>query len=207
MALLAVPAAVCAAPSRLPPRDYCTHDRSFVAFRVALRSAIARRDAAFILRTATEDIRYSYGDSGSREGFARAWGLDHPATSRLWGEMAEALRLGCTPDEGPNFVIPAMAQVGDEDTDTDYATLMVAVQPGAALRAGPSDSSRLIARLRWDVITLEDRNSRATWARARLADGRRGFIRRALFRGFSDYSAVFARQDGRWRMISFVGGD
>src|SRR5437868_841885 len=90
--LLAVSAAASGVPPRMPPRDYCTHDRSFVAFRAALRTAVARRDAAFILRTATEDIRYSYGDGGSREGFARAWGLDHPASSGLWVELAEALR-------------------------------------------------------------------------------------------------------------------
>ena len=205
--LLAVSGAASGVPPRMPPRDYCTHDRSFVAFRAALRTAVARRDAAFILRTATEDIRYSYGDDGSREGFARAWGLDRPATSRLWAEMAEALRLGCTPDEGPEFIIPAMAQVGDEDTDTDYSLLLVAVRPGAALRAGPSDRSRLIAALRWDVVTIEDRNGEGAWVRVALRDGRRGYVRRALFRSFGGYSAAFQKREGRWRMISFIGGD
>jgi hypothetical protein len=114
------------------------------------------------------------------------------------------MRLGCTPDEGPDFVIPAMAQVGDED-DRDDSMMMVAVRPGAALRARPSDSSRIIARLRWDVVTLRDGGTRDAWLRATLDDGRRGYIRRDLFRRFDDYSAVFAQQDGRWRMISFSG--
>jgi hypothetical protein len=207
--LLAMAASAFAVPPRMPPRDYCTHDRSFVAFRAALRAAVARRDAAFILRIAGDDIRYSYGDDDppGPAGFAQAWELDHPATSPLWRELEAALRLGCTPNEGPEFVIPAMNQVGDEDMDTDYGTLMVAVRPGAALRTGPSDSSRRIARLRWDVVTLEDRNSRAPWVRARLANGRRGYVRRSLLRGFNDYCAVFAKQDGRWRMISFMGLD
>jgi hypothetical protein len=202
--LLTLPAAAGAIPPRLPPADYCRHDRSFVAFRNGLRTAIARRDAAFILRTATENIRYSNADDGSREGFARFWGLDHPATSRFWGVMAEAMRLGCTPDEGADFIIPAMAQVGDED-DRDDSMMMVAVRPGAALRARPSDSSPVIARLRWDVVTLRDRGARGVWLRATLDDGRRGYIRRNLFRRFDDYSAVFAQREGRWRMISFSG--
>lgn len=182
-------------------------DASFAAFRNALTRAVARRDAAFILRIATDDIRYSYGDSGGRDGFAEYWGLARPATSRLWGELGEALRLGCTFDEGLNVVMPSMNQVGDEDMDTDYQALLVAVRPGAALRAGPSDRSRILARLRWNVVTLEDRDSHRPWERVRLADGRRGYIRRSLFRGFSETSAYFVKQDGRWRMAAFIAGD
>ncbi|MBV9883866.1 MAG: hypothetical protein JO276_12735, partial [Sphingomonadaceae bacterium] len=148
--LLALSGAAVAVPPRLPPHDYCTRDRSFVAFRRALNEAVARRDAAFILRMADDDIRYSYGDSSGREGFARFWHLDRPATSGLWRELREALGLGCVPDEGGDFVMPGMNQVGDEDMDTDYTLLLVAVRPGAALRRGPSESSPIIARLRWD---------------------------------------------------------
>jgi hypothetical protein len=38
-------------------------------------------------------------------------------------------------------------------------------------------------------------------------DGRSGYIRQALFRGFDDYRAVFERRHGRWRMTAFVAGD
>jgi hypothetical protein len=50
--LLALPAAAAAVPPRIPPADNCARDRSFLAFRNALHGAIARRDAAFILRAA-----------------------------------------------------------------------------------------------------------------------------------------------------------
>jgi hypothetical protein len=62
--------------------------------------------------------------------------------------MAEALRLGCTPDEGPDFVIPAMAQVGDEDTDTDYATLMdaAAISAGRFSAASPTIAPSSLGR-------------------------------------------------------------
>ena len=207
--LLGMPFAVTPAdalPPRLPPTDHCVQDRSFVAFRTALRAAIARHDAAFILRIAADDIEYSFGDAPGRAGFARAWRLAHPATSPLWRELGAALRLGCARDEGGEFWAPSMSLIGDEDMDEDYTTLMVAVAPGAALRAGPSEASRAIAPLRWDVVRTEgDRDG--SWLRAALADGRRGYIRRALFRSFGDYRATFAKQDGSWRMTAFVAGD
>jgi hypothetical protein len=207
MSLLAMPAVASAVPRRAPPTDYCAQDHSFVVFRNALNRAIARRDAAFILSIAAENIQYSFGDTPGRAGFARAWGLAHPATSPLWRELGAALRLGCARDEGGDFWAPSMSLVGDEDMDTDYSTLMVAVAPGAALRAGPSEASPLIARLSWDVVTLEGDERQASWLRAALADGRRGYIRRALFRGFDESRAVFTKRHGRWRMAAFVAGD
>jgi hypothetical protein len=206
-ALLAVSAAASALPPRMPPVDYCARDRSFVAFRNALNRAIARRDAAFILSIAADDIEYSFGDSPGRTGFAGVWGLARPATSRLWRELGAALRLGCTPDDGEAFWAPSMSMTGNEDLGEDFTLLMVAVAPGATLRAGPSEASRLVARLRWDVVRLDERDTAGSWIPATLLDGRRGYIRPALFRGFGDYRAVFEKRRGRWRMTAFVAGD
>lgn len=206
-ALLATSAAASALPPRIPPVDYCARDRSFVVFRNALNRAIARRDAAFILSIAADDIEYSFGDSPGKAGFASAWGLARPATSRLWRELRAALRLGCTPDDGEAFWSPSMSMVGNENMGEDYTLLMVAVAPGATLRAGPSEASRLIARLRWHVVRLDERDTAGSWIPATLLDGRRGYIRPALFRGFGDYRAVFEKRHGRWRMTTFVAGD
>jgi hypothetical protein len=206
-ALASVSAAAAALPPRMPPVDHCARDRSFVAFRNALNRAIARRDAAFILSIAADDIEFSFGDTPGKAGFASAWGLARPATSRLWRELGAALRLGCTPDDGEAFWAPSMSMTGNEDFGEDYTLLMVAVAPGATLRAGPSDSSRLVARLRWDVVHLGARDPHGNWVAATLTDGRRGYIRPALFRSFGDYRAVFEKRHGRWRMTAFVAGD
>jgi hypothetical protein len=206
--LLAMLAPASALPSRMPPTDHCARDRGFVVFRNALRAAVARHDAAFVLSVAADNIEYSFGgDPPGRAGFARAWGLAHPATSPLWRELGAALRLGCAHDEAGELWVPSMSLIGDEDMSEDYTRLMVAVGPGAALRAGSFDTSPLVAPLHWDVVTLEGDERRATWLRATLADGRRGYIRRALFRGFDESRAVFAKRHGRWRMTAFVAGD
>lgn len=204
--LLLISAGAAALPPRMPPTDQCARDRSFVAFRAALNAAIARRDAAFILAVAADDIEYSFGDSPGKAGFARAWGLAHPAASRLWRELGAALRLGCARD-GNGFWAPSMSVIGDEDLGEDEGLLMVAVAPDAALRAAPSETSRLVARLRWDVVRLDAPDAHGRWIAATLADGRRGYIRPAFFRGFGDYRAVFEKRRGRWRMTAFVAGD
>lgn len=204
---LVAPAAAAALPPRVPPTDSCARDRSFVAFRNALLAAIARRDAAFILAAATDDIQYSFGDNPGRAGFARAWGLSRPATSALWRELGAALRLGCARDEAGEFWAPSMSLVGDEDLGEDFYASAVAVGPGAALHAGPSDTSRAIAPLRWHVVTAQHDDGESAWVRVRLTDGREGYVRRALIRGFGDYRAVFAKRGGRWRMTAFVAGD
>src|SRR5258706_126988 len=80
---------------RLPPVDRCAPDPSFVAFRSQLRAAVARRDGVWLLSIAAPDIEYSFGDTPGRAGFARVWGLNRPATSRIWRELGEVLRLGC----------------------------------------------------------------------------------------------------------------
>jgi hypothetical protein len=204
--LLAMSAAATALPPRMPPTDQCARDRGFVAFRSALDAAIARRDAAFILSVAADDIEYSFGDSPGRAGFARAWGLARPATSRLWGVLRAALRLGCARGEANEYWVPSMSLIGG-DSDEDYIGAMVAVGPGASLRAGPSDASPLVAPLRWDVVATERDEGRGDWLRATLRDGRTGYVRRDLLRAFDDYRAVFARRHGRWRMTAFVAGD
>lgn len=204
---LAAPAAASALPPRMPPTDSCAQDRSFVAFRTALMAAIARKDAAFILAAATDDIQFSFGDDPGRAGFARAWRLNRPATSALWRELGAALRLGCARDEAGEFWAPSMSLVGDEDLGEDFYAAAVAVGPGAALHAGPSDASLTIAPLRWTVLTVQPDGEHGLWAYVTLADGRQGYVRRALIRSFGDYRAVFAKRHGRWRLTAFVAGD
>ena len=207
--LFAVPVAAQAFPSRLPPTDSCGSDRSFAAFRNQLRSAVARRDARALLRLTSDDVANLVvnGELG-RDAFSRAWGLDHPATSRLWHELEVVLRLGCGTDNHGLLWAPALRGTGEEDTaEFGEFTPMVAVGPAAILRAGPSPSSRAISRLRWDVVGPLADDGRSAWLHVRLANGRRGFVRRDQLRSVGDYSALFQWRNGRWWMIAFTNDD
>jgi hypothetical protein len=192
---------------RLPPVDRCASDPSFVLFRTRLLSAIDRHNAAFILSIAAGDIEFSFGDTPGRAGFAASWGLDHPSTSRLWRELGAALRLGCARGREGDLWAPSMSMSSAGGEDEDFAARVVAVAPGAALRAAPSDASRAVAPLEWDVLTPVSDDGDSAWLMATLADGRSGYVRRAQVRSPADFRAVFEKRGGRWLMTAFVAGD
>jgi hypothetical protein len=207
-ALLACSAAAIGQNRRVPPVDRCATSPSFVAFRTRLRAAVARRDGAWLLSIVAPDIQYSFGDSPGRAGFARAWGLDRPASSRIWREIGEVLRLGCDRAEGGEYWAPSLSLAQGEMDEGEGPATLLAVGPDAVLHAAPSDSSPVVARLEWDILTPRDGDDGgSTWIPVALGDGTRGYIRRSLVRSQGDYRAVFARRHGRWLMTAFVAGD
>lgn len=207
-ALLAFPAAAGAQDHRVPPVDQCATNPSFVAFRTQLRAAIARRDGAWLLSIAAPNIEYSFGDSPGRAGFARAWGLSRPATSQIWRELGEVLRLGCARGPDGEFWAPSLSLAETDMDEGEGPPTMLAVGPNAVLHAAASDSSPVVARLDWHVLTSRGGDDgESPWIEVALGDGRRGFVRRALVRSQGDYRAVFGRIGGRWRMTAFIAGD
>jgi hypothetical protein len=170
--------------------------------------AIDRHSVAFILRIASDDIEYSFGDTPGRAGFAALWELDAPATSRLWRELGTALRLGCARDREGALWAPSMSMPAADDENGDSVATVVAIVRGAALRAAPADASHAVATLDWDVLTLRpDDDGESAWLAATLADGRHGYVRRNAVRSRADFRAVFEKRGGRWRMTAFVAGD
>ncbi len=192
------------AVDRRPPIDRCASDPSFAAFREALLGAVGRRDRDFLLSIVAENIEFSFGGDSGRAEFARAWALDRPETSPLWHELGEALRLGCA-RAGDLFWAPSLVeQLNDQD---DPFSAVIAVRPGAVLRAAPNARSDAVATLEWDVLTLDSDDGADEWLPVRLGDGRRGYVRREEVRSAVDYRAAFQKADGRWRMIVFIAGD
>jgi len=207
-ALLAGSTAAGAQQRRVPPVDRCASDPSLAAFRARLRVAVARRDGAWLLSIAAPDIEYSFGDTPGRAGFARAWGLSRPAGSRIWGELGAVLRLGCDRAEDGEYWIPSLSLAHDGMDEGEGPPTLLAVGPNAMLHVAPSDSSPVVARLEWDILTPRDGDDgRGAWISVALGDGQRGYVRRSLVRSQSDYRAVFARRHGRWWMTAFVAGD
>ena len=173
-----------------------------------MRAAIARRDGAWLLSIAAPDIEYSFGDSPGKAGFARVWGLARPATSRIWHELGEALRLGCDRAPDGELWAPSLSLARDDMDEGEGPPTLLAVGPNALLHAAPSDSSPVVRRLDWDVLTPRgEDDGESMWIEVALGEGQRGYVRRALVRSQSDYRAVFGRVRGRWRMTAFVAGD
>jgi hypothetical protein len=196
-------AAACQA-QRLPPIDSCARDPGFVAFRTRMNAAIARHDAVFIRSILSADAFSDAGIDTGRAGFIRYWDLDHPARSRLWGELAAALRLGCARDRTGLAWVPSLSLDEDAPDDATHDGFALAL-PGAVVRSAPSDRGRFVTALRWDVISLAlDDPGHGPWAHVAFGANREGYVRRDRIRLFTANHAIFQKVRGRWQLAGFV---
>jgi hypothetical protein len=189
-------------------RDTCRADRSWVAYRNQFNAAVARRNAPALLRLVASDLTFNGQGSGGtgRAAFARQWGLARPATSPLWGRLAEMMSLGCGRDrQQPLHWVPSIFLDPDAPDDATYGPGAVVIAAGAALRARPTDSSRLVARLSWERILLpEHDDGRGDWVSATRDNDRQGYIRRSQVHSLTGPYALFQKRCGRWS-LAYLG--
>jgi hypothetical protein len=189
---------------QMPPVDECAADAEFAAFRAELLDAIERQDTQALLALIDEEVLASFGSDTGHADFVRLWKLDAPGESEVWHELSEALRLGCATD-GTVAVAPAL--VNKLPRDADVFEAMVAVEPGAPLRAAPEANAAVIETLEWDLLTLGDWDGLSDWVPVTLPDGRSGHMLRTQLRSPIDYRASFEKVNGAWKMTTFVAGD
>ena len=201
MLLLTLAAAVL--PTQVPPVDQCIADPSFVQFRSDLRRTIARHDTDALLKVVADDVHASLGGHIGKKDFIELWDLKGPRTSKVWKELGDALRLGCTMSNGVATAPSFEDQLGG---DRDAFETMIAL-PGARLLRRPNDGASVVANLKWNVLTMREAWDVGPWIAVRLDDGRSGFVRRALARSPIDYRAWFRKREGKWRMEGFLAGD
>ena len=190
-------------PTQVPPVDQCIADPSFVQFRSDLRRTIARHDTDALLKVVADDVHASLGGHIGKKDFIELWDLKGPRTSKVWKELGDALRLGCTMSNGVATAPSFEDQLGG---DRDAFETMIAL-PGARLLRRPNDGASVVANLKWNVLTMREAWNGGPWIAVRLDDGRSGFVRRALARSPIDYRAWFRKREGKWRMEGFLAGD
>jgi len=188
----------------LPPVDECEADGSFRQFRRDLVRALERKDVAHVTAALSPDVMIDFGGGHGRAAFVRAWALEEPQTSRLWRELRLVLSLGCTLD-GDTAASPSLLDQLPPERDA-FMTLL-AVRPGAAVRARPTDASPVLATLNWDLLTLADKGGEEGWFPVVLGDGRAGYVRQQDVRSPLDYRVVFQKRGGGWAITALVAGD
>ena len=200
--LLALALAAASPPARLPPIDQCAADAGFVQFRNELRHIVASRDERRLLAIVADDIHASLGGHVGKKDFIELWGLGGKGVSRVWAELDEALRLGCTMRDGL-ATIPSMEdQIGNRDAFETRVAL-----PGATLRSRPSAGGRALARLDWHVLTIDTPWDGGRWLHVSLDDGLTGYVYEPMARSPIDYRAWFRNRRGKWVMEGFLAGD
>lgn len=199
--LLASPAAD---RPRLPPVDQCAARPGFEAFRKELLGVIARKDVKGLLALTDHKVMLSFGGEAGHAEMRTMWELDKPATSGIWTELAEALRLGCAFADGV-AIAPAMMSTLPNEFDA-FETAVV-VKP-VTLRKAPDAKAQPIELLNWDVLSVDEGiDELGGWTKVKLKDGRTGFVRSDAIRSPIDYRALFRRVEGKWRLTALVAGD
>lgn len=204
-------------PKKLLPVDEAAQDPSFLEFRTALRQAINRRDAQFLIGVLDKDIKLSFGGDWGVQRVIEMWNPYSPQ-STIWKELGDVLRLGGTFGYGhyprDTFWAPYVFGLsGQLDNFWDA----VIVGNNVQVHAQPSSSSPVIAALSYDVVKLGPYDPNPVtekigefsypWKRVRLADQRTGYVYGRYVRSPLDYRAAFNKIDGAWKLTAFVKGD
>jgi hypothetical protein len=195
-------------PGAFAPRDACLAAPGGRAFAASLRGAIARRDAAALARLAADDVRLDFGGGGGRDELrARLTGPDGGA---LWGELAEAVGLGCAMSED-DMVFPWI--FAQELGDVDPFDVMLTTGPAVPLYRRASTRAAPMARLNWQIVMpigdgLAPDVAKRTLRRVYLINSRlEGYAPNASLRSPLDYRLTVSRVGADWRIAAFVAGD
>ena len=206
--LLAVAAAQPA--PKLYPVDEGPQDPGFQAFRRRLLEALRRHDKDFVMGLLDPAVKVSFGPDDGPQGFAEHWGLDRPASSRLWTELTTILSLGGRlqrDGDRTEFCAPYISTHFPDGWDPlEYAAI---VASNVIVRSRPAPSAPAIARLSFDIVRTEAPASETqAWMKIVTPDGHPGYVARRYVRSPIDYRACFLKQEsGRWVLRLLVAGD
>jgi len=202
----------------VPAVDEASKDASFVAFRDALRDAVAKRDVEAVLRIVDPEIKCGFGGEDGKDNFINAWNLAvKPAESMLWRELGEVLRLGGRFEDSngdKQFIAPyTFLDMPDEFDSFENA---IVVGDGVRVREAPRASSAQIAKVdrivvraypEAELVEEEINGEKFPWRAVGLPDGRKGFIWGKFVRMPVETRAGFSKKSGEWKMVFLVAGD
>lgn len=188
-------------PAIYAPQDECTAKPGWPAFRKALDTAIASRNADALAALASADIALDYGGgSGTAELKKRLADPDGP----LWQELDDILPLGCAVEGG----LAAMPWVFWNVPDTiDSYSAMLVVGSDAQLTAKPGGKQQ--APVGWRIVGIDPLkfDPKAPATRVTLENGQKGFVQTAALRSLLDYRLIAEPKDGVWKITAFIAGD
>lgn len=187
--------------TRYAPRDDCTTQPGWPAFRKSLVAAIKARDAQALAKLAAADITLDYGGgSGPAELIKR---LEDPET-KLWQELDAILPLGCA-IQGGLAAMPWVFWNVPEDIDSYSAMLVLGEDTALLDKAG----GKPIGSAGWTIVGINpmDFDTGARTTRITTHDGTKGWIETRKLRSLLDYRLIAEPKDGQWQITAFIAGD
>ncbi len=191
---------------QIPPRDECSNAEDFGPFYRHFKDVVARRDAKALIALIPVKGTNPNVVGLEPDSFVQTWKLHNGKSSLLWRELDNVLNAGCAQDGSRYFAPYTQLWLSRTATKDD---LDMVVYGKANLYAAPTESSRVLARLDWDVVRpwKPIPVSISKWAAVIVANGTKGYVPSAALRDVFDYQAEFALVHGQWSFTYFGASD
>ena len=190
------------AKGRWAPQDSCATEPGAAAFRQRLAAAVHARDVDALVALAAEDVRLDFGDGAGKEELRAR--LDDGALG-LWEELRTLMSLGCSINAQGGITIPWYF---DQDLgNVDPLEAMIVTGENVPVHERALATSRRVASVSWNLVTLAGPLTDTRYQRVELPDGTTGYIATGQLRSLIDYRLIASSRNGRWRITSFVAGD
>ena len=99
-------------------------------------------------------------------------------------------------------------QLIDQDLGTvDPFEAMIVTGENVPVHERALATSRRVASVSWNLVTLAAPLTDTRYQRVELPDGTTGYIATGQLRSLIDYRLIASSRNGRWRITSFVAGD
>lgn len=199
------------------PLDEANLDPSFTAFRVKLIAAAERRDAKYIFGILDPKIQLSFGGHAGIRDFKSMWKIESK-NSEFWDEFLPVIKNGGSffREKGKRTnVFYAPYSFNSFPEDLDAFEHFVIFGSDVNLRESPGTGSRIVGRLSYNVVKVEDdpvgevgeERKKPEWRKVRTLGGLSGFVNTEFVRSPIDYRAGFEKKRGIWKMVTFIAGD
>lgn len=185
------------------PRNECLDVTGAKQFLIAFERAVKDRDDEALLSITDANVKLDFGGGAGLVAFRER--LADPE-GKLWEALDRITMLGCASDSPTSLTLPwYFAQnLGVEDP---FTTMLVTGE-GVAFQARPVADGKALGTISWDVVELVDGLApKAAFQHVRTQSGKEGYIASDQLRSLLDYRLSAERQDGEWRIVSFVAGD
>ncbi|GAB4540787.1 MAG: hypothetical protein Tsb0014_32280 [Pleurocapsa sp.] len=205
-------------PQQFKLLETSQQDTDFSQFLDKFRQKISDRDAQFVRNIMISDIQLSFGSQQEIEQL----NLENP-DAISWLHLEKAIAVGCSPiqinsSEPVNWQCPPLEAVATEKISPWEQVFIVGKQVN--VRSQPKLESSIVQRVSEEVVRFDDEglsqlstrqqetmSTIYSWIPVILANGQHGYVSSRYAYQLSDYRVLFAKLDGKWRLVSFLAGD
>lgn len=193
---------------KLTPVDEAAKDLSFFVFRARLMEAVAAHDAKQLVSFLSPKIMNNFGGNGGIEEFKQQW-QPEDKESKLWAELGRVLSLGGKFFRDGSFSAPYYFAAWPDDESIDAFEWVAIVGENIRVREKADANSAVVGRVSFELVRIEEQQDGASeeWTKVKLADGKKGFVASRFTGSGVGWRAAFDKENGEWRMTSFVAGD